>query len=105
MNNFQERRRNTSAQLGLLLDAVQTLTYKVDKMSAELDDLVVAVAAGHDAEMSAITLLDGLAAKLDALAAQLAAQGNDAAAVTALAAAVRTDTAALAAAVTTDTRP
>jgi hypothetical protein len=77
-----------------------TLIKKVDAMSKELDDLTTAVAAEHDAVTSMVTLLDGLAAKIDTLVAA----GSDPAALTALADAIRADTDKITAAVTTDAR-
>jgi hypothetical protein len=67
---------------------------------AELDDLVAAVTAAGAGIDSAIALMDGLAAKLDAAIAT----GNPAALV-ALSDALKTKTAALAKAQVTDARP
>lgn len=80
---------------------VQTILERLDHMSAQLDDLIAAVAAEHDTTASAITLLNGLAAKVD----ELVASGADATQLQALADSIRADTAALADAVTTDARP
>lgn len=67
---------------------------------AELDDLTAQVAATDAGIDSAVVLLDGLAAKLDAAIAS----GNPAALV-ALSADLKAKTDALAAAVVADTRP
>ena len=67
-------------------------------MSAELDALKAAVARDTDVENSAITLLQGLKAALDAAIA-----ANDPAALTALSASLGANSDALAAAVVANT--
>lgn len=70
-------------------------------MAGELADLQAAVAASDAGVDSAVTLLNGLAAKIDSLVAA----GADPAALTALAADIRAKADALAAAVVADARP
>lgn len=87
---------DVAALLQQILAKLTTQQGELDHMSAELDDLAVAVSENTDIDQSAIQLLNELADKLDAAAA-------DPAAVAALAADIRSSSAGLAAAVTANT--
>jgi hypothetical protein len=85
-----------------LLPANRTILYEIlsnqRKIMSALTDLQAAVAAENTVVQSAITLLNGLKAQLDAAIAS-----GDPAALTALSADIAGQTAALAAAVTANT--
>jgi hypothetical protein len=90
--------RDVLTRLGRL-EALLTLTLtKGDAMAGELDDLQREVAENNDAVQSAITLLQGLKAKLDE-----AINSGDMTKVAALSAQLSAQTDALAAAVTANT--
>lgn len=72
-------------------------------MSKELDDLTAQVEENTEVEGSAVALINGIAAQLTALAAELANVGVDNSKVTALAAQLRSSADALAAAVAANT--
>src|SRR5882724_10239219 len=91
----------TERKLDRILLALQTLAGKVTTMAGELADLQAAVAASDAGIDSAITLLNGLAAKIDAIIAA----GTDPAALTALSTDLKAKTQALADAVVADARP
>ena len=91
----------TERKLDRILLALQTLAGKVENMAGELADLQAAVAASDAGVDSAIALLNGLAAKIDAIIAA----GTDPAALTALSADLKAKTQALADAVVADARP
>lgn len=74
-------------------------------MSAELDALQVQVDANRDVEESAVILINGIAAKLVDLAAQLTAAGIDATKVTAMATELQGSASDLGAAVAANTTP
>lgn len=79
------------------MSRAQKLQLKLElKMSKELDDLTAAVAHNTDVENSAITLLQGLKAQLDAA-------GTDPVKLAELSASLGTSTDALAAAITANT--
>ncbi len=77
---------------------LQEINQKLDHMAQELDDLKAAVAAETEVTQSAIALLNGLKAKLDAAIA-----AGDPAALKALSDSLGKDTTDLAAAVTANT--
>ena len=74
------------------------IIFKIYKMGQELDDLKAAVAKVTEVDQSAVTLLNGLKAKLDAAIAS-----GDPAALTALSSELGSDTQGLADAVTANT--
>lgn len=86
------------AQLQAILNALDKLYGKVNFMAGELDALKAAVAHNTDVEESAIALLQGLKAKLDAAIA-----AGDPAALQALSDTLGAETDKLAAAVTANT--
>lgn len=88
-----------------LTSRVNTVIDKENQMSAELDALKQQVADTIGVEQSAVALLTGVNAKLQALADQLAAAGIDNAAVVALSSDLKTNTDALAAAVAANPAP
>lgn len=80
------------------------LTY-LEFIMSTLSDLQDQVAATLGAEQSALTLLNGLAAKIDVLVAAAGTGGVDPAALAALSASLKSSSDALAAAVVADARP
>lgn len=76
---------------------------RTKKMSAELDDLTAAVAENTTIDQSAITLIEGLAASIAALAANATDLAQLKAAITAKAADLRASSAALSTAVAANT--
>lgn len=91
-------RWNIGHRFDEVLYVLNTLKERIDKMAGELDALKAAVQANTTVEESAITLLQGLKAKLDAAIA-----AGDPAALTALSNDIGAETAKLAAAVTANT--
>lgn len=91
-------RLTTTQVLFALLGAVRELIRKVDLMAGELDELKAAVEKDLAVDQSAITLLNGLKAKLDAAIAS----GNPQA-LKDLSASIGASTDALAAAVVANT--
>jgi uncharacterized alpha-E superfamily protein len=81
-----------------LVESLLSIHQKLNKMANELDDLKAAVAKDTEVDQSAITLLNGLKAKLDAAIAS-----GDPAQLTALSAQLGTNTDALAAAIAANT--
>lgn len=86
-------------QLHGLRRDVRGLYQKETHMGKELDDLVAQVTKTDGVMQSAAVALGGVAAKLDALAEQLAAAGIDNTAVVAMSGDLKTNTDALAAAI------
>jgi len=97
--------RSIRSAVNYLLQRVQLVIDKENTMSAELDALKAQVAETIGVEQSAVTLLNGVNAKLTDLANQLAAAGIDNAAVLALSADLKSNTDALAAAVAANPAP
>jgi chromosome segregation ATPase len=95
-----ERLDRRLAAIERKIDAVlvtQTIEQmEITNMTKELNDLTAQVKANTDAEASAVTLIQGLAA-------QIAAAQNDPAAIAALSAQLKTSADALAAAVVANT--
>jgi ABC-type transporter Mla subunit MlaD len=83
-------------QQGQILAALASQREEMIKMSKELDDLTSQVQKNTDVEASAVTLIQGLAA-------QIAAQANDPAAIKALTAKLSGSADALAAAIVANT--
>lgn len=81
-----------------LLSAVRSIQAKVELMATDLTDLTAKVAENSAVDQSAIVLLQGLKAALDAA-------GTDPAALAALSASLGTSSAELAAAVVANTVP
>lgn len=77
----------------------------LENIMSELSDLQDQVAATIGIEQSAVTLLDGLAAKIDKLVAAGNGGGVDPAELTKLSTSLKTQADALAAAITADARP
>jgi glycerol-3-phosphate O-acyltransferase len=84
------------AKLDEILHLLRVVIRKEDNMSKELDDLTVQVKANIDAEASAVTLIQGIAA-------QLLAAAQDPAKIVALSSTLKTSADALAAAVVANT--
>lgn len=88
--------RSQSVWLQTISDQLKRIEQKEIQMSAELDALTADVANETAVDQSAITLINGIAAKLDAMK-------NDPAAIAALSTQLKSSSAALAAAVTANT--
>ena len=86
-------------QVHRLNRAVTRLSRKGHHMSQELDGLVVQVAETNGTMQAAVVAFGGVTAKLDALAAELAAQGIDNTLVVAASTDLKVNTDALAAAI------
>lgn len=82
---------------------LREINERAKKMSAELDDLTEAVAENTTIDQSAITLIEGLAASIAALAANATDLAQLKAAITAKAADLRASSAALSTAVAANT--
>jgi hypothetical protein len=87
---------NASAKLDAIIATLAQLKQEEVTMSAELDALTAEVTNAATVEQSAIALIQGLAAKIESMK-------NDPAALSALAASLKTQDDALAAAVTANT--
>ena len=87
---------SASAKLDAILATLAQLKQEEVTMSAELDALTAEVTNATTVEQSAIALIQGLAAKIESMK-------NDPAALSALAASLKTQDDALAAAVTANT--
>src|SRR5260221_8211017 len=85
-----------SAKLDAILAHVRRIGAEELQIMKELDDLTTQVKANTDVEQSAVTLIQGIAAKLQAA-------GTDPAALTALTTELQTSAQALAAAVAANT--
>jgi len=81
---------------GVVVPLLHKILERIENMGTVLDTLTADVAAATTVEDSAITLLQGLKAQLDAA-------GTDPAALQALSASIESETAKLAAAVTANT--
>lgn len=95
-----------SALLGQLTgirEAVTRLEHALERIMADLSALTAEVKENTDVTQSAVTLLNGLAARVQELADELAAAGTDASAVQALADELNASTDSLTAAVTANT--
>lgn len=60
-------REQTKKQLSRILSELKHLNERVNKMSAELDQLIVQVGETESVEQSVITLLQGIKARIDEL--------------------------------------
>jgi len=91
--------RRIEARLERVLTALRAVADKEQHMSQELDALVVQVAETNGTMESAVVAFNGITAKLDKLAADLAAAGIDNAVVVTASADLKSRTDALAAAI------
>jgi small-conductance mechanosensitive channel len=64
-------RKRTTKQLSNIQSYLRYLTKEINKMSVELDELIVQVAETQSVEESVIIILDGIKAQIDALIAEL----------------------------------
>jgi hypothetical protein len=99
INKFQEYLKRIETKLDTILINQQLEKERNESMSTQLEELETQVAETLGVEQSAITLLQGIEARLQELADELAAQGIDNAKVLALAAELDASEDALAAAV------
>lgn len=97
-NHPQHQDGHIARMLDKIFSAVNDLKQEITKMAGELTSLQAAVQKNTDAEESAITLLQGLKAALDAAIAS-----GDPAALTALSTSIGAETDKLAAAVVANT--
>jgi len=88
-----------------IFPTLQLIVDILENIMSELSDLQDQVAATIGIEQSAVTLIQGLAAKIDALVAGAGAGGVDPAELTKLKDALKSEADALAAAVTAGARP
>lgn len=88
-----------------IFPTLQLIVDLLENIMSELSDLQDQVAATIGIEQSAVTLIQGLAAKIDALVAGAGAGGVDPAELTKLKDALKSEADALAAAVTAGARP
>ena len=91
-----ERQEHTQTRLDRIFQILEQIINKEKKIMGDLDSLQGQVSANVTVEQSAITLIQGIAA-------QLAAIANDPAAIAAMVAQLNDSAAALAAAVTANT--
>jgi len=61
------KRRHGDAKFNLILTRLRALTKEIQTMAGQLDTLTAAVARNTEVDESAITLLKGLAAKIEEL--------------------------------------
>jgi hypothetical protein len=88
-----------------IFPTLQLIVDLLENIMSELSDLQDQVAATIGIEQSAVTLIQGLAAKIDALVANAGTGGVDPAELTKLKDALKSEADALAAAVTAGARP
>jgi|SRR5581483_99563 len=100
--------RKLHQMLSLILQELQNVNATVDSLSNEITQLTAAVTAEQTVNQSAITLINGFAAQLQAAVAAATAAGatpDQLAALNGLQTQITTSTAALAAAVSANTPP
>lgn len=90
---------------GAIFPTLQIIVQLLENVMSSLDDLTAQVAASVGVEQSAVTLIQGLAAKIDALIAAGGGNAIDPAALDALSKQLHDSADALAAAVTAGARP
>ena len=92
-------------EVGAVFSTLKLIVDFLEIIMSELSDLQDQVAATVGIEQSAVTLIEGLAAKIDKLVAAGGAGGVDPAELTKLSATLHTQADALAAAITAGARP